>query len=233
MTATTSFRQEMIDLVEQRHCRRHPLTEAWARGELTVEQLGLWAVEHYHFTNDLHVLFGRIIANCDEAEAREMELANLSDEQNPEDPHNRQLVDFIDACGLDTKTLIQRDPLPTTRALRDWLVLLCERRSWQEAAAGFHVGLESQLAGICDLWLPALQRHYTFDPRAIRFFATHQTADREHGGRALSVVEKHTPEALRARVLRAIWEGTERRWFYYDGVYLKYVMKYNLGGQPE
>jgi hypothetical protein len=54
----------------------------------------------------------------------------------------------------------------------------------------------------------------------------------EHGRRALEVVAKHTPPELRPRVLQALWEGTEKRWGYFDGVYIKYVMGYNLGNQP-
>ena len=232
MATVATFREQMLDAVEQRHCKRHPLTEAWARGELSKEQLGRWAVEHFHYTHDLHAVCGRILANCDQAEGRFMELDNLADEQNPEDPHNRQLLDFVDACGLDTEALIQRPPLPTTQALRDWLLLLCEKRSWQEAAAGFHVAMEAQLAPICDRLVPALRDHYRFDERAIRFFITHQTADVEHGGRARAVVEEYTPAELQPRVLQAVREGTEKRWLYFDGVYLKYVQNYNLGNQP-
>jgi len=234
MTQTaTDFRQQMLEVVERRHCKRHPLTDAWVNGELTREQLGRWAVEHFHYTHDLHTFFGRILANCDVQEGRDMELDNLADEQNPDDPHNRMLTDFIEACGIDSRALTARPPLPTTQGLRDWLLLLCEKRSWQEAAAGFHVGMEAQLAPICDRVVPALQDHYGFEPRAIRFFVTHQTADVEHGGRALSVVERFTPEALRPSVLQAIFEGTEKRWLYFDGVYIKHVLGYDIGHQPE
>ncbi len=227
-----SFRQDMLDVVEQRHCKRHPLTEAWAQGELSKEQLGRWAVEHYHYTKDLHTFFGRILANCDQQKGRDMELDNLADEQNPEDPHNRQLLDFVDACDLDSQALISQLPVPTTQALRDWLLLVCEKRSWQEAAAGLHVGMEAQLAPICDRLVPALRDKYGFDERSIRFFVTHQTADVEHGGRALDVVEQFTPKELQPRVLKSIREGTEKRWLYFDGVYVKYVLGYNLGNQP-
>src|SRR5437879_5854946 len=94
-TSAPAFRQQMLDTVERRHCKRHPLTEAWAKGELSKEQLGRWAIEHYHYTCDLHAFCGRILANCDVQDGRNMELDNLADEQNPEDPHNRQLLDFV------------------------------------------------------------------------------------------------------------------------------------------
>ncbi|HZS00309.1 MAG TPA: iron-containing redox enzyme family protein [Chloroflexota bacterium] len=228
----TSFRNEMVDLVRRRHCVNHPLTEAWASGKLTREQLGLWAVEHYHYTSDLWRFIGRILANCDVAAGRAVELDNMADEENPEDVHNDQLTDFIAACGLDPQRAIQADPLPTTKALRDWLFLLCDRRTWQEAIAGFHVGMESQFNDICARVVPTLRDHYGFTPREMRFFATHVTADQEHGSRALDVVDRYTPEELRPKVLQAIWEGTEKRWGYFDGVYIKYVLGYNLGNQP-
>ncbi len=231
-TTATSFREEMLAVVERRHCKRHPWTEAWARGELTRVQLGAWAVEHYHFTHDLYAFIGRILASCDVAEARAMEMENISEEEEPTDPHNHQLLDFVEACGIDSRKAIARPPIPATRALRDWLFVLCDRRSWQEAVAGLHIGLESQLPAICDRVVPTLRDHYKFDERAIRFFVTHQTADIEHGGRAVSAVERFTPDGLRPRVLQAIDEATERRWFYFDGVYVKHVLGYNLGNQP-
>ena len=229
--AVATFRQQMLDIVEARHCKRHPLTDAWVRGELSRQQIGRWGIEHWHYTHDLHRLIGRILANCDQQEGRDMEIDNIADEQNAADPHNLQLLDFIDACGLDGEALIQRPPLPTTQGMRDWLLLLADRRSWQEAAAGFHVGMEAQLAQICDRLVPVLREHYGFDEHTIRFFVTHQTADVEHGGRALSVVEKYTPDELRPRVLQAVREGTEERWLYFDGVYIKWVMGYDLGAQ--
>jgi pyrroloquinoline-quinone synthase len=231
MVATT-FRTEMLDVVRRRHCERHPLTEAWVRGELSREQLGRWAIEHYHYTKDLWFFFGRIMANCPVKAGRAMELDNLADEENPEDVHNQQLLDFIAACGLDPQAAMEADPLPTTKALRDWLQLLCEKRTWQEAAAGFHVGMESQLAGICARVVPVLRDHYRFEPAEMRFFSTHLTADQEHGSRALEVADEYTPPELRPRVLQAIWEGTEKRWLYFDGVYVKHVLGYNLGNQP-
>ncbi|HEY7066884.1 MAG TPA: iron-containing redox enzyme family protein [Chloroflexota bacterium] len=228
----TAFRDEMVAMVRRRHCVTHPLTDAWAEGKLSREQLGLWAVEHYHYTSDLWRFIGRILGNCPVPAARAVELDNLADEENPEDVHNDQLLDFITACGLDARQAIQQEALPTTKALRDWLFLLCDRRSWQESVAGFHIGMESQFNDICARVVPTLRDQYGFSPREMRFFATHVTADQEHGGRALDAVSQNTPPELRPQVLQAIWEGTEKRWGYFDGVYVKYVLGYNLGNQP-
>src|SRR5438093_3925323 len=167
MAVTVSFREQMQEVVERRHCKNHPLTDAWARGELTKEQLALWAIEHWHFTHDIYRFMGRIMANCDVQEGRAMEIDNVSDEIDPNDPHPRQILNFIDACGLDAEALTHRDPLPTTQALRDWLYLLCDRRRWQEAAAGLHIGMEGQIAYICDRVVAALREHNGFGERAM------------------------------------------------------------------
>jgi pyrroloquinoline-quinone synthase len=227
----TDFRTEMMDTVRRRHGERHPLTEAWARGELTREQLGRAAVEQYHYTYDVWRFIGRIVANCPIAAVRANELANLAEEEDPVEPHNQQLLDFIAACGLDPQTAIQTPPLPTTLAHRDWLRLLCDDRTWQEAVGGFHIAMEWQLAGICTRLAPALRDHYGFEPRAIRYFVTHMGADEEHGSLALDAVEKYTPPELRPKVLAAIEEATMRRWFFFDGIYVKWVLGYNLGDQ--
>jgi len=228
---TSTFYTEMQEVVQRRHCVRHPLTEAWSQGDLSREQLARWAVEHYHYTKDLYFFCGRILANCEFPEGRAMELENLAEEENPDDMHNAQLLDFITACGFDAVEATKSDPLPTTKALRDWLQLICEKRSWQEAVAGFHIGMESQFTTICARVAPVLRDRYGFDQHARRFFDTHIGADEEHGRRALEVVEKLTPPDLRPKVLQAIWEGTEKRWLYFDGVYVKYVLGYNLGNQ--
>jgi pyrroloquinoline-quinone synthase len=227
----TDFRTEMIETVQRRHCERHPLTEAWARGDLSREQLGRAMVEMYHYTWDVWRFIGRIVANCPIAEVRRNELANLAEEEDPLEPHNQQLLDFIAACGLDPHAAVQTPPLPTTQAHRDWLRLLCEHRTWQEAIGGFHIAMEWQLAGICARLVPALREHYQFEPRAIRYFVTHEGADEEHGSLAMDGVEKYTPPELRPKVLAAIEEATMRRWFFFDGIYVKWVLGYNLGEQ--
>src|SRR5581483_3887796 len=112
----TSFRNEMVDLVRRRHCVNHPLTEAWASGKLTREQLGLWAVEHYHYTRDLWRFIGRPLPNCAVAAGPAVELDNMADAAHPPAVHNDQLTDFSAARGRDPQRASQADPLPTTKA---------------------------------------------------------------------------------------------------------------------
>lgn len=227
------FRQQLVDTVERRHCKRHPLTKAWAAGELDRAVLGAWAREHYHFTRDVWSFYGQMVANCPVREARAMILENLMEEgEEVEDPHIQQLLDFARACGLDSDEVRRAEPLPTTKALKDWIALLASKRTWQEAVAGINIGMESQLPVIIGQIGPALEERYGFAPEEIRFFRVHEVADVKHGGEALDMVAAHTPPELREAVLQAAWEGTEKRWLYFDGVYIQHVLRYRLGDHP-
>ena len=75
--------------------------------------------------------------------------------------------------------------------------------------------------------IPALREKYGMSESDIRFFTLHHEADQEHGGRVYELVAKYatTPETQEA-VKQAVREGTQKRWLYYDGVYIKYVLGY-------
>ena len=45
MTTKSAFRQAMEAAVDERHCADHPMTEAWAKGEIGKNCLTGWAVE--------------------------------------------------------------------------------------------------------------------------------------------------------------------------------------------
>ena len=77
--------------------------------------------------------------------------------------------------------------------------------------------------------IPALRDKYHMTEDEIRFFTLHHEADQEHGGRIYELVAKYatTPEVQEA-VREAVREGTQKRWLYYDGVYIKYVLGYEV-----
>jgi len=229
LVSPEDFRAELTALVDSRHCTRHPLVEAWAAGKLSKPQMAAWVQEHYHFTRDLWSFFGAMFGNCPEPEGRATIMENLGEEEDPSDPHIEMLLSFAAACGVDPAQIKASRPLPTTWALKDWLTVISTRRTWLEAAAGVHIGMESQLPDIVVKILPALRDAHGFQEEDIRFFTLHYNADQEHGGRAYDLVTKYarTPE-LQAAVRQAVREGTQKRWLYYDGVYIKHVLGYPI-----
>jgi pyrroloquinoline-quinone synthase len=121
----------------------------------------------------------------------------------------------------------------TTWGLKDWLTRISTRQSWIESAAGMHIGMESQMPTMAAKILPALREKYGLTDHELRFFDVHYEADQEHGSRIYDLVGKYatTPEIQEA-VKQAVREGTQKRWLYYDGVYVKYVLGYPIDALP-
>ncbi len=229
LVSAADLRRELEDIVRSRHCVRHPLIEAWAAGTLDRQVLGRWVQEHYHFTKDLWAFLGTNYGNCPHPDARAVIMENLGEEEDPADPHVNILLRFARACGVDPEEIRASKPLPTTWGLKDWLTVISTRRTWLESSAGMHIGMESQLPTIVEKILPALREKYHFTEDDIRFFTLHHAADVEHGGRMYDMVGKYanTPE-LQEGVRQAVREGTQKRWLYHDGVYIKHVLGYPI-----
>jgi pyrroloquinoline-quinone synthase len=229
MASAEEFKKQVKAIVDGRHCVQHPLVKAWAAGELPKEVLGRWAQEHYHFTKDLWAFLAATYANCPPADARAAILENLSEEIDPSDPHVNILLGFAQACGISPDEIKASQPLPTTWGLKDWLTRISTRNPWIESAAGMHIGMESQMPTMAATIIPALRDKYGMSEQDIRFFTLHHEAEQEHGGRIYDLVGKYasTPETQEA-VKQAVREGTQKRWLYYDGVYIKYVLGYPI-----
>ncbi|HEX6511997.1 MAG TPA: iron-containing redox enzyme family protein [Chloroflexota bacterium] len=233
MSGAEGFKRELKTIVDERHCSQHPLVEAWAAGTLPKEVLGRWAQEHYHFTKDLWAFLAATYANCPHSDVRATIMENLSEEIDPADPHLQILLGFASACGVSPEEIKASKPLPTTWGLKDWLTRISTRQSWIESAAGMHIGMESQMPTMAAKIIPALREKYGLSESDIRFFTLHHEADQEHGGRIYELVGKYatTPEVQEA-VRQAVREGTQKRWLYYDGVYIKYVLGYPIDVLP-
>ncbi len=233
MQSPEAFKAELKQIVDSRHCIHHPLVEAWAAGTLPKEVLGRWAQEHYHFTKDLQAFLATTYANCPHPDARAAILENLTEEEDPADPHINILLSFAAACGVSPEEIKASKPLPTTWGLKDWLTRISTRQSWIESAAGMHIGMESQMPTMAAKILPALREKYGLTDHELRFFDVHYEADQEHGSRIYDLVGKYatTPEIQEA-VKQAVREGTQKRWLYYDGVYVKYVLGYPIDALP-
>jgi len=86
LVGSDDFKAQIKDIVDARHCVRHPLVEAWAAGKLTRPQMAAWVREHYHFTKDLWAFLAAVYSNCPYPDARAAIMDNLSEEQDPNDP---------------------------------------------------------------------------------------------------------------------------------------------------
>ena len=74
----------------QRHSGAHPFSEAWARGELTREQLGFWAIQHHYYIELIPQQFAHLYCKLPDLDARQHMLENLLGEEVPDQPGKRR-----------------------------------------------------------------------------------------------------------------------------------------------
>ena len=97
MAVSTSFRDELRAAVDERHCADHPMTDKWARGELSRNCLMGWAVQHWHWVSNMPPVNFYVMARAPR-EAREMLLANYLEEHDAARPPADRRAS-TSACG--------------------------------------------------------------------------------------------------------------------------------------
>jgi pyrroloquinoline-quinone synthase len=234
--ATSAFRQQVEEVIQQRHSKVHPWSEAWTSGRLNRKLLGEWVKQHFHYVSHFPWWCGTIYANTPDQAVREFILENITEEEGlvgaegfPTVKHTDLLLDFAEHCGMSRKEVedAQLDGalLPETLGLQSW----CFRQShkpYYEAIAALLVGLESQVPQIYSKTTPPLLEKYGFTEEEVVFFRLHIVADQEHGERGFEILEKHADTDEKKIVcLRAVREATMMRRLYLDGLYNKFLAR--------
>lgn len=223
----SSFRDELKGAILERHCAHHPMTDKWARGELSRNALMGWGIEHWHWISNVN---DATFYRCARA-PRDVKLAllgNWNEETDPERPHLDIVLRFAGANGADVAAVKRGRGLPTTEAWVAWQVQVARDQSWVAGVSSL-VGTESQSPLLYGKVLPALREIYKYSEDAIEHFWLHAEADVEHGDRGFEVLERHcTTRALQEEAIHYARESARRRWFYFDGIYLHYEIGYQL-----
>lgn len=200
----------------------HSFSQQWAAGQLSAEQMGFWAVQHWYYIDRVAQNFGAMYVACPDVDTRLYILENLVGEEATTGRHPDLLLDFAEACGYPKGEVVRADRegriLPTTRAMRAWTVELVEARHIVEQAAGIMVALEGQL--------PTMYRQYVdhcrtmgFTEDALRFFTVHIEGDEEHADVGYQLCERYatTPE-LEEMAVGACRASAEVRLAYLEGI---------------
>lgn len=185
----------------------HPFYERWSRGELTREELALYAGEYRHAVVALAEASARAEADPELREA-------LSGHAEEEAAHVALWDAFVAAVGGDA----DREAAPETAACASaWAGE--ERDPLQTLVALY--AIESGQPAISATKAAGLRAFYGFDGgAATEYFDLHAELDHEHAAAGRALIEPRLGEARQdalvaeaERVLRANWElldGVER-----------------------
>ena len=212
------------------HSGLHAFSAAWAAGDLTREQLGEWAVQHYYYIRPVPQHFALLYSRLPDLDARQHLLENMLGEEMPEQPEKRHpdlLVKFGMACGKSRNYIVDGEDenriLPTTRAMAAWTWELTAIRHVSEACAGIMVALEGQLPTLFPQYVAAMEQ-MGFSDDDLEFFNVHIEGDVEHAQTGLELTARYanTPERQK-RALNIVTATAELRYSMLNGIYDKLV----------
>ena len=229
MPRHSGFQKELQAAVDERHQANHPLIDKWARGEVKRETVAGAITEHWHWlSNLLPEAFFNICAKSPE-DVVAMEMENLAEETDPDNPHLDLIIRFAEACGVSKSQLDEQRGLPTTEAWCNWELGVSREQPWIAALAALHIASEAQEPYLFSKILPALRETYKFSEHDLEYWWLHAVADIEHGGRVFDVLERHCTTRER-KDLAIHWarEGARMKWMFWDGINLHYEVGYKL-----
>lgn len=202
----------------------HPLWKRIAAGELTKDQLRLFAVQFFLQVREFPRAVSAMHSRCPYDDARRELAESVYEEESGRIsgcnlPHPELFIKFGTALGLERSDMTEGKPLPETAALIDWFEVASQNRSFIEAAAAINLAAEGQVPGAFGPMARALEKHYGLKTEDVAFWDVHEIADQDHSDVGDHIVVKHAnSEELRQRVRDALERSLQAWWSFFDGI---------------
>lgn len=201
----------------------HPVIGKLERGELTRKQIAGMMTQIYLQTVEVVRWLGFLYAKCPVMEVRRAIFNNLLEEElgsfSGTDAHFHLAARVAVAAGADRKAMDSVKLLPATeRVIKLGEKMFYEEPNWV-VGFGTAFGFEYQSPMAFDAMGKALKKSYNMTSEAVAFFEVHVTADEDHTGSIVGVLDKYaTSEEIRRAVKDAAWTYAE----YYHGMLSTY-----------
>jgi pyrroloquinoline-quinone synthase len=222
----TSFWTAAEERIKKYDLLTHPFYIAWSKGELSKEDLKMYAMQYYKhvdaFPEYLETLEnrlpeGRLRRTINEN--RQDELGALSADGQS---HSDMWLDFAEGSGADKEATKSFDPIAEIKQLISQFRTTSANGTTIEALASFYA-YESQVPRIADEKGNWLKNLYGADAKTCRYFSVHATADIEHANVWRCLINKEISEQdekaqqalnsieLTAQALWKVLDGIEKR----------------------
>jgi pyrroloquinoline-quinone synthase len=202
----------------------HPFYKAWSAGELTREDLRVYALDYYQHVNAFPSYLAAFALRLNEGDLRRAVLANMRDEQGEtssgetEDAHSDLWLDFAEGMGAARGTF-GHEAVPEVKKLVNHFSQVAEEGTPEEALAAFYA-YESQVPRVATEKERGLREFYGADQRTTRYFTLHATADIHHSRiwrDQLSKLVQAAPQTAEP-ALNAAEDAAKALWTALDGI---------------
>lgn len=217
-----TFCETLDRRIEEKNMLDHPFYQLWARGELDLDLLRIYAKQYYHLVAFFPRLVSAVHSNCPDPGIRRTILENLLDEEtggSVTEPHHDLWINFGIAIGLTRQEMENTPPGSATTALLEELRELTRNRSFEEGVGALYA-YESQIPAIAEKKKEGLIAFYNIvDDKGLSFFDVHMEVDRAHRQTWRELIESSVvTEDDRARVESSVNRSLEALWGFLDGV---------------
>ena len=215
---TDTFFDRIQRRIADRSLLDHPFYRAWQAGDLTMDDLRIYAAQYYHFEAAFPTLLSAVHSRCDDREVRQSILDNLWDEEHGETNHRALWLDFCESIGLGRDEPETTEPLPGTRTMLDSYRSICREGTFQEGLAAIYA-YEEQVPAVMAEKIRGLKEHFGVkDEVGLRFFQVHSVLDEEHSDRERDAILEHTAPGDEPAVEAALQDALDGWWGFLDGV---------------
>jgi pyrroloquinoline-quinone synthase len=218
-----TLREQLDEIVSQRHLLTHPFYIAWTEGKLSREHLKQYAKQYFHHVLAFPTYISAVHYNTPDLAVRQELLENLVSEELGEKNHPALWRNFAMALGATEAELDGSDKLDSTVNLINRFRQVCLNSPFYAGLAALHV-YESQIPAVAAVKIDGLKQFYGMDnPSDYEFFTVHQVADVYHAESTAKLIETHAVTAAQqAEVKQAAEIAATALWQFLDGVYDTY-----------
>ena len=205
--------------VSARAMLAHPFYQAWEAGTLTPAALRSYAKQYFHHVEAFPRAVSAAHALCPDPRGRKLLAENLAEEEGVgegKDDHASLWLGFAAGMGAEEADVRAEALHPETQTLIETFRSL-SRRSYASGLGALYA-YESQLPAVAATKIKGLvERYGVSEPRALKFFEVHETADVEHAAVCRELLDALAPEN-RAEAHDAACELAEALQGFLDGM---------------
>jgi len=210
--------EKLRQRIESKSLLEHPFYQAWQAGELSIQDLQIYAGQYYFFEANFPRYLSAVHSRCPDREVRQNILENLWDEEQGEYNHRAMWLDFCSHLGIDVGRVEAAEVRPATQELLNTYADVCNGGGFQEGLAVIYA-YEAQVPKVALEKIRGLKEFYGFDhPEALNFFEAHSTLDEVHSAKEAQTLAAQTTLDGEAAVEAALQRGLDAWWGYLDGI---------------